>query len=169
MADVSDNEELIATRKLHGLDDDLFKDEKEIEVGEYGRTNKGKIFIFAWLENSDGKRYTNKVLLGNGKIFENKFYYFDDGEEIVKHSKQLIDLIEVGDIVNGMKVLDIKKIVKDIEPFKTIYSKEEISICVFVNEAGAYYIDIRDTDIKTILTKESYMANCYKIGGEDEF
>lgn len=29
----------------------------EIEVGEYGRTNKGKIFIFAWLENSDGKRY----------------------------------------------------------------------------------------------------------------
>lgn len=24
----------------------------EIKVGEYGRTNKGKIFIFAWLENS---------------------------------------------------------------------------------------------------------------------
>lgn len=71
----------------------------EIEVGEYGRTNKGKIFIFAWLENLDGKRYTNKVLLGNGKIFENKFYYFDDGEEIVKHSKQLIDLTEDKDIV----------------------------------------------------------------------
>lgn len=71
----------------------------EIEIGEYGRTNKGKIFIFAWLENSDGKRYTNKVLLGNGKIFENKFYYFDDGEEIVKHSKNIIDLVEVGDLV----------------------------------------------------------------------
>lgn len=28
MADISDNEELIATRKLHGLDDDLFKEEK---------------------------------------------------------------------------------------------------------------------------------------------
>lgn len=76
----------------------------EIEVGEYGRTNKGKIFIFAWLENSDGKRYTNKVLLGNGKIFENKFYYFDDGEEIVKHSKNIIDLVEVGDYVNGYRV-----------------------------------------------------------------
>jgi hypothetical protein len=24
-------------------------------------------------------------------------------------------------------------------------------------------------DIKTILTKESYMANCYKVGGKDEF
>ena len=23
-------------------------------------------------------------------------------------------------------------------------------------------------DIKTILTKESYMANCYKVGGEDD-
>ena len=32
MADVSDYEELIATRKLHGLDDDLFK--AEIEVDE---------------------------------------------------------------------------------------------------------------------------------------
>lgn len=77
----------------------------EIEVGEYGRTNKGKIFIFAWLENSDGKRYTNKVLLGNGKIFENKFYYFDYGEEIVKHSKNIIDLVEVGDIVHIKDVL----------------------------------------------------------------
>ena len=89
-------------------------------------------------------------------------------KDIVKHSKQLIDLIETGDFVNGYRVLDITKIVEDIEAFKTIYSKEEISICVFVNESGAYYIDIRDTDIKTILTKESYMANCYKVGGEDE-
>ena len=29
MADVADNEELIATRKLHGLNDNLFKTEKE--------------------------------------------------------------------------------------------------------------------------------------------
>lgn len=36
MADVADNEELIATRRLHGLDDDLFKKEKEQE-----KMNKG--------------------------------------------------------------------------------------------------------------------------------
>ena len=30
------------------------------------------------------------------------------------------------------------------------------------------YIDNIEEDIKTILTKESYMANCYKVGGEDE-
>ena len=34
MADVVDNEELIATRRLHGLDDDLFKEEKEQENDE---------------------------------------------------------------------------------------------------------------------------------------
>ncbi len=41
MSDLT-NEELIATRKLHGLDDNLF--EEEIEVGEYVRTDKGYIF-----------------------------------------------------------------------------------------------------------------------------
>lgn len=41
----------------------------KIEIGEYGRTNKGKIFIFAWLENSDGKRYTkwNKTSINRNK------------------------------------------------------------------------------------------------------
>ena len=34
MADVSDNEELIATRKLHGLDDNLFKTEKEAKTNK---------------------------------------------------------------------------------------------------------------------------------------
>lgn len=155
MADVIDNEELIATRRLHGLDDDLFEEEKEIEVGEYVRTNIGVI---------------GKVIKAlRNKVFLDCLGYAVQKKDIVKHSKQLIDLIETGDFVNGYRVLDITKIVEDIEAFKTIYSKEEISICVFVNEAGAYYIDIRDTDIKTILTKESYMANCYKVGGEDEF
>ncbi len=165
MADVSDNEELIATRKLHGLDDGLFEEDRDVEVGEYGRTNYGKIIKFAWLEHSNGKRDGSKVILINEDTLSDDFYYFSIGEAIVKHSKQIIDLIEVGDIVNGMEVLDIKKIVKDIESFKTIYSKEKISICVFISEAGAYYIDVKDTDIKTILTKESYMANCYKVGG----
>lgn len=112
------------------------EDVTKIEVGEYGRTNKGKIFIFAWLENSDGKRYTNKVLLGNGKIFENKFYYFDDGEEIVKHSKNIIDLVEVGDYVNGECITDkwetrISSIKSNFseEDIKTLVTKEQMAVC----------------------------------------
>lgn len=121
----------------------------EIEVGEYGRTNKGKIFIFAWLENSDGKRYTNKVLLGNGKIFENKFYYFDYGEEIVKHSKNIIDLIEKDDYINGEKVIDI-------------FNPEFLSfgeLPYILTKNNKY----EEQDIKTILTKEQMQSIEYKV------
>lgn len=39
MSDLTD-EEIIATRKLNGVDDDLYR---KIDVGEYIRTNKGNI------------------------------------------------------------------------------------------------------------------------------
>lgn len=67
--------------------------EDEIEIGEYGRTNFGKIIKFAWLEDSEGKTIKNKVILINRNKVSNDFYYFHGEENIVKHSKQLIDLI----------------------------------------------------------------------------
>lgn len=66
-------------------------------------------------------------------------------EDIVNHSKQLIDLIEVGDYVNGELITD--KWDTRISSIRSNFSEE---------------------DIKTILTKEIYMANCYKVGGENE-
>ena len=132
--------------------------EEEIEVGEYGRTNYGKIIKFAWLEYSNGKRDRSKVILINEDTLSDDFYYFSIGEAIVKHSKQLIDLIEVGDIVNGYRVINVI----NEEPCPSgkcvdIDSSKDSSECTLWEE-----------DIKTILTKESYMANCYKVGGEDE-
>ena len=63
--------------------------EDEIEVNEYVRTKNGVIdkvdALYGMIENT--------VHLENQKWFDIK--------NIVKHSKQLIDLIEVGDIVNG--------------------------------------------------------------------
>ena len=128
----------------------------KIEIGEYGRTNKGKIFIFAWLENLDGKRYTNKVLLGNGKILENKFYYFDDGEEIVKHSRCLVDLIENKDVLKVRidKTIMIFGIDEDTSDIKYKELIENI-------ENGEY-------ELLEILTHEQFEVNCYKVGGEDE-
>ena len=67
-------------------------------------------------------------------------------ENIANHSKQLIDLIEEGDYVNGELITD--KWDTRVSSIRSNFSEE---------------------DIKTILTKESYMANCYKVGGEDEF
>ena len=90
-----------------------------------------------------------------GKVIDikenpSRIVYSEYGEiglisDIAKHSKQLIDLIECGDYVNGELITD--KWVTRISSTKSNFSEE---------------------DIKTILTKESYMANCYKVGGEDE-
>lgn len=110
----------------------------EIEVGEYVRTKTGEIHKV--IEIKENRYITN---------FADYFYYRYDNNmggfksNIVKHSKQLIDLIEVGDYVNGELITD--KWDTRISSIRSNFSEE---------------------DIKTILTKEQYMANCYKVGGE---
>jgi hypothetical protein len=115
----------------------------KIEVGEYMRTDNGEI---------------HKVLdteKGSIKI-KSQYKEWIGLCCIKKHSKQLIDLIEVGDIVNGMEVLDIHKPRDLWEPIE-------------IRVDSRYTNFILAEDIQTILTKESYMANCYKkVGGEDE-
>ncbi len=130
-----------------------------IEVNEYVRTKNG--YIIRVDEN------TNIFNLGWKEQYidmETTRYGFTCEEEIVKHSKQLIDLIEVGDIVNKELVIDIIDIAND---------KEEIigrKLITQYRSAQFTGLDIKHyiyaNDIKTILTKESYMANCYKVGGE---
>lgn len=75
---------------------------------------------------------------------------------IVKHSKQLIDLIEIGDIVNGYKVSD----------------KNGTLLCTNIKgiDRSGYHIPISQygEGIEIILTHEQMEANCYKVGGEDE-
>lgn len=63
----------------------------EIEVGEYVRTKNGDIGKANFLSDTTadiGKKY----------IFR---------KDIVKHSKNIIDLIEKGDYVNGYKVEEV--------------------------------------------------------------
>lgn len=133
--------------------------EDKIEVGEYGRTNFGKIIKFAWIEDLEGKKIKNKVILINGNKISNDFYYFYKEENIVKHSKQLIDLTKIGDIVNGHLVIDKYE---DVDEYGNDFW------CLIIEDDSLLNRSIREEDIKTILTKESYMANCYKVGGEDE-
>jgi hypothetical protein len=70
-------------------------------------------------------------------------------DSIVKHSKNIIDLIEVGDYVNGSKVIDIARGKK-----KAIYV-EQVS-------AGAL-TPILEKDIKSILTHEQFSSLEYII------
>ena len=122
---------------------------KDIEVGDYVRTENGIIdevdALYGMIENT--------VYLKQQSLWFNADY-------IVNHSKQLIDLIEEGDYVNESKVLSVMEDLETGELHLEMtfnYTNEETGDCT-----------IYDKDIKTILTKESYMANCYKVGGEDE-
>ena len=124
-----------------------------IEVNEYVRTNKGVIgeLISETLSYPEPSEW---ILKGNN----NKIVIVECNDYPVKHSKQLIDLIEKGDIVNGYRVINV--INEGICPsgkYIDIDSSKDSSECTLWEE-----------DIKTILTKEKYMANCYKVGEEDE-
>ena len=72
----------------------------KVEVGEYIRTKQGDI-------DKVILEYTGKCANPNcsAKHISCKSNYYDE-EDIVKHSKSIIDLIEVGDYVNGKKVLE---------------------------------------------------------------
>lgn len=108
----------------------------EIEVGEYVRTKNGII--------DKVERFSVGCCVWhceNGMCIDECNCIGTHLEDIVKHSKQLIDLIEEGDYVNGELITD--KWDTRVSSIRSNFSEE---------------------DIKTILTKESYMANCYKVG-----
>lgn len=150
MSDLTD-EEIIATRKLNGVDDDLYR---KIDVGEYIKTNKGNIGKIIEIRlgfNKDTQLYQDIYKLDNG--------LWTVLDYIVKHSKQLIDLIECGDFVNGREV-------KHIAMFEGFPDYPKL---IFVDETHLIPDDTCENDeIKTILTKEQMEANCYKVGGKDE-
>lgn len=129
----------------------------KIEVNEYVRTNNKGI---RKIDRIDNNKTVNKYLYFTEiEDFEGKEYGIIKTTEIVKHSKQLIDLIEVGDYVNGREV-------KHIAMFEGFPDYPKL---IFVDET--YLIpgeSCENDEIKTILTKEQMEANCYKVGGEDE-
>ena len=78
--------------------------------------------------------------------------YFWKNEVIREPSFNLIDLIEVGDYVNGLYVA---------EKFYD-YENEVWEIVLSTTEHIKFYKN--QNNIKTILTKEQFENNCYKIG-----
>lgn len=123
--------------------------EDKISVNEYVRTKDG--IIDKVIIEYDGKCNNPNC---NEKHISCKYNYYNE-KDIVKHSKQLIDLINKDDYVNGYKVIKLKDGFAD--------GTMEI---VLSNNTIIYRH--HSEDIKTILTKEQMMANCYKVGGEDE-
>lgn len=131
---------------------------EKVDVGEYVRTKNGIIGIFdrysSRKENSLYKSPFNCFI----KIKNRKTPLQCCEDYIAKHSKQLIDLIEIGDYVNGREV-------KHIAMFEGFPDYPKL---IFVDETHLIPSDTCENDeIKTIITKELYEENCYKLGGEN--
>ena len=140
----------------------------EIKVNDYVRTDKGDIGKLEdlKLEYTKGKRlvtyYTYREVKENLVVFDNKnitqrfvdgssIYLTDDElknvkESIVKSSPNIIDLIEVGDYVNGLKVMEVNN---EIKGFGTIVFDK--------------YTSIMEDYIYSIVTKEQFEQIEYKI------
>ena len=114
----------------------------KLEVGMYVRTKDG--FIDEVIIEYQG--YCNNPNC-KCKHVSCKYNYYDE-ENIVKASRNIIDLIEEGDYVNGYYVEDIKE--------------------TFVNVAtGSNYFQtptIYEENITSIVTKEQFLNIAYRIG-----
>lgn len=110
---------------------------EEIKAGEYVRTNRGNIDKV--IIDYNGRCNNSNC---NRKHISCKYDYYNE-EDITKHSFNIIDLIEVGDFINGNRVYKIT------------------SACVYcVGKAVQNKLTI---NIETILTHEQYQANCYTV------
>ena len=96
----------------------------KLEVGMYVRTINGKIWVIASQQAISGHR-----------------------KDITNASYNIMDLIEVGDYINGMKVTKIC-FDKDGEKILTV----------------SCYLELVNKDIKSIVTKEQFEQIAYKVG-----
>ena len=132
---------------------------EEIKVGEYVRFQNGIIKKVYKVEKVDLYAAVEGLKFGTKKDGFELWIYFsaDDyplrlepNEELrLKHSPNIIDLIEEGDYVNGTEVIEVRKQNNKIY-LMTSYVPQK-----FIKE-----------DIKSIVTKEQFEQRKYIVGDE---
>lgn len=108
---------------------------EQIQVGEYVRTNKGEIAKVVGIDDDKWLETTSHI------------GFVEPPEDIKKHSKNIIDLIGVGDIVEIFDVLHNDIIY--------IWSEEMLKALKEDIESGI--------QIKAVLTKEQFENMQYKV------
>ena len=138
------------------------KEVDKIEQGEWLRTNTGEIgkVFKVELAKEEREKYPNNPYKGywRDKYVTDVRRGYCTRQVIKKHSKNIIDLIEVGDYVNGMLVVSVTEIILDDKSIK-----EKI---VFVNRdenCTLKPLQISNEDIKTIVTKEKFASMEYRL------
>lgn len=115
----------------------------EIEVGEYARFEDGII------KNVDCnlKKFIDEHI---SKSEKDKVEFLGK----VKLSKNIIDLIEVEDYVNGYKILEIEEIEKSNMKVFTVFIRDD-----YIHECKVW----KEKDIKSIVTKEQFKNIEFKV------
>lgn len=136
-----DEDELKATRKMNKAD------RNEIEVGEYVRINNDFRLIALGIGKVIG---INEDSIHVKMNFELPFSF--KKENIANHSKQLIDLIECGDIIEIRTGLH--------SSFKYFVENED-NLLLLKEQVKQFW------NIEKILTHEQFETNCYEIKEEE--
>ena len=125
--------------------------EDKIEVNDYVRTDRGEIAkVTSVAKETLGEILGTNEYRSIGFCNTEPYVY----ENIVNHSKQLIELIENKDVLKVRidKTIMVFGIDEDTSDIKYKELIENI-------ENGEY-------ELLEILTHEQFEANCYKVGGE---
>lgn len=120
----------------------------EIKVGEYVRTKDG------FIDKVQNYSFSQNIWhCKNGMCIDECNCIGTHLEDIVNHSFNIIDLIEVGDFVNENEVIDKYLFDGEIPVLETT-GDETNAKCMCKG------------DIKSILTHEQYERNCYRLEEE---
>ena len=121
----------------------------KIKAGEYIRTKEGEIGVIGFPDEEEN-------------MFEQKqFEWYSNGKsynlikeyEIIKHSKNIIDLIEEGDYVNGNEIaLEAPNPDPLCDPIYGYFDRYGELVGIIENE-----------DIKSIVTKEKFKSVEYEV------
>ena len=124
----------------------------KLEVGMYIRTKDGYISQYKYYDTTNA--YMGKLLcipLSNGT--------FANIEDIVKASYNIIDILEIGDYVNGSEVLDFEyKLIKGNDNFTNFAVVTENC---YLENTDSWIIE---KDIKSVITHEQMEQMAYKVG-----
>ena len=127
----------------------------EIEIGDYVRTKDGYIAKAVERDTTNWLYFDNSIMeLGDDKF--SNLNELEQKERVIAHSKNIIDLLEEGDFVNGMM----------IEEFADYDEGIYLGVPIYTDALMDTIEEVRPLDsieIKTILTKEQYMNNCYVV------
>lgn len=123
--------------------------EDNIEINEYVRTKEGQII-----------KVREKTIIFNDDdgLFIDE-YMLPYEQKVVKHSNNIIDLIEVGDYVNGKEIIPV-----DYDEDEN-HNYFDILGIYCIEDDYAYTMRLTDINIKSVVTKEQFANIEYRIEG----